>query len=66
MVVDDDKKAVVRRVTTAEAVDTEIAIASGLKEGEKVIIDGVQKVRPGQVVNATDVAGEAKPSGAKP
>ena len=66
MVVDDDKKAVVRRVTTAEAVGTEIAIASGLKEGEKVIIDGVQKVRPGQVVNATDVAGEAKPSGAKP
>ena len=61
LVVSDDKKALVRRVTTAEAVDTEIAIASGLKEGEKVIVDGIQKVRPGQVVNATDVAGEAAP-----
>ena len=61
LVVDDDKKAQVRRVTTAEAVGTEIAIASGLKEGEKVIVDGIQKVRPGQVVTATEVSGEAKP-----
>ena len=61
LVVDDDKKVEVRRVTTAEAVNTEIAIASGLKPGEKVIIDGIQKVRPGQVVNATDVSGDKQP-----
>jgi membrane fusion protein (multidrug efflux system) len=59
LIVDSDKKAQVRRVTTGEAVNTEIAIASGLQSGDKVIIDGIQKVRPGQVVNATDVGGGA-------
>jgi membrane fusion protein (multidrug efflux system) len=61
LVVDNDNKAQVRRVTTAEALNTEIAIASGLKAGEKVIVEGIQKARPGQVVNATPVDGEAKP-----
>ena len=61
LIVDGENKAQVRRVTTAEAVNTEIAIASGLKEGEKVIVDGIQKVRPGLAVAATEVSGEAKP-----
>ena len=61
LVVDGDQKAQVRRVTTGEAVKTEIAIASGLNQGDKVIVDGMQKVRPGQVVNATEVSGEAQP-----
>ena len=61
LVVDDDKKAQIRRVTTGEAVNTDIAIASGLKVGEKVIVDGVQKVRPGQVVAANDADDGAKP-----
>jgi membrane fusion protein (multidrug efflux system) len=34
-------------------VGTDIAIASGLQEGDAVIVDGVQKVRPGQVVAET-------------
>ena len=58
LIVDADNKVQVRRVTTAEAVETEIAIASGLQAGDKVIVDGIQKVRPGQIVNATDVGGE--------
>lgn len=57
LIVDKDSKAQVRRVQTAEAVNTEIAIASGLHAGDKVIVDGIQKVRPGQVVSATDVGG---------
>ncbi len=60
LIVDNDKKVQVRRVQTAEAVNTEIAIASGLQAGDKVIIDGIQKVRPGQVVNAADMGGAAK------
>ena len=58
LVVGDDKKVEVRRVQTGEALDTDIAIVSGLKPGEKVIVDGIQKVRPGQVVNATDIGGQ--------
>ena len=60
LVVGDDKKVEVRRVQTGEAVETEIAIASGLKAGEKVIVDGIQKVRPGEVVNPTDVSGDSR------
>jgi membrane fusion protein (multidrug efflux system) len=61
LIVDADNKAQVRRVTTAEALNTEIAIASGLKPGDKVIVEGIQKARPGQVVNATQVDDGAKP-----
>ena len=53
LVVDKDHKVETKRVTTGEAVNTDIAIASGLQEGDAVIVDGVQKVRPGQVVAAT-------------
>jgi membrane fusion protein (multidrug efflux system) len=63
LVVDKDHKVVVKRVTTGEAVSTEIAIASGLEAGDAVIVDGVQKVRPGEVVDATvmpDSAGATK------
>ena len=53
LVVDKDHKVALKRVTTGQAVNTEIAIASGLEAGDAVIVDGVQKVRPGQVVAAT-------------
>jgi membrane fusion protein (multidrug efflux system) len=53
LVVDKDHKVETKRVTTGEAVNTDIAIASGLQEGDAVIVDGVQKVRPGQVVTET-------------
>jgi membrane fusion protein (multidrug efflux system) len=53
LVVDKDHKVETRRVTTGEAVNTEIAIPSGLAAGDAVIVDGVQKVRPGQVVDTT-------------
>jgi len=56
LVVDKEHKVAIRRVTTGEAVNTEIAIASGLEAGEAVIVDGVQKVRPGQVVEASVIA----------
>jgi SOS-response transcriptional repressor LexA len=32
-------------------------VTDGLKEGELVIVEGVQKVRPGQIVSATVVPG---------
>jgi membrane fusion protein (multidrug efflux system) len=63
LVVGGDKKVEVRRVQTGEALDTDIAIVSGLKAGEKVIVDGIQKVRPGQIVSATDI--DAHPGTAK-
>jgi membrane fusion protein (multidrug efflux system) len=56
LVVGADNKVEQRRVTTGPTQDTDVVIQKGVKEGEKVIVDGVQKVRPGQVVQ---IAGEA-------
>ena len=53
LIVDADKKAQIRRIETGASTGAGTVVSSGLKEGELVITDGVQKVRPGQVVNAT-------------
>jgi membrane fusion protein, multidrug efflux system len=53
LVVDDQHKVEQRRVQTGRNRDTDVVVTSGLHEGENVIIDGVQKVRPGQIVQET-------------
>jgi membrane fusion protein, multidrug efflux system len=53
LVVDDQHKVEQRRIETGPNRDTDVVITSGLREGENVIVDGVQKVRPGQVVQET-------------
>jgi membrane fusion protein, multidrug efflux system len=53
LVVGDDHKVELRRVKTGAEQQSDIVIDSGLKEGEAVIVDGMQKVRPGQVVQST-------------
>jgi membrane fusion protein (multidrug efflux system) len=55
LVVTDDKKVEMRRLTTGPNQDTDVVIDAGLKPGENVIVDGVQKVRPGQTVQSTVV-----------
>lgn len=53
LIIDAEGRAQVRRVQTAAAKGPLVAVKSGLKEGELVIAEGVQKVRPGQAVTAT-------------
>jgi len=53
LIVDPDNKVELRRITPGPVDGSDIVITDGLKEGEKVIVDGIQKVRPGQVVSAT-------------
>jgi membrane fusion protein, multidrug efflux system len=57
LVVDDAKKVELRRVTTGAEQGTDIVITGGLKKGELIIVEGIQKVRPGQVVAATPMPG---------
>jgi membrane fusion protein (multidrug efflux system) len=57
LVVDKDSKVQVRRVETAAGIGTNISVRKGLEAGELVVTEGIQRVRPGQVVQAT----EAKP-----
>jgi membrane fusion protein, multidrug efflux system len=50
LVVGDGDKVEVRRVSTGPNQDADIVIEKGLKEGDRVVVDGIQKVRPGQKV----------------
>jgi len=53
LVVDGAKKVEVRRVTTGSEQGSDVVITAGLKKGEQIIVDGIQKVRPGQIVSAS-------------
>jgi membrane fusion protein, multidrug efflux system len=50
-VVDRQNRAQVRRIHLGQSTPSTAVIASGLSEGELVISEGVQRVRPGQVVS---------------
>ena len=53
LIVDADSKVEMRRVTLGPREEADIVIAEGLKPGERIIVDGIQKVRVGQVVSPT-------------
>lgn len=57
LLVDENKKVEQRRVTTGVEQGRDVVVTNGLKEGELVVVEGIQKVRPGQVVTATVVPG---------
>ena len=50
-VIGDGNKAEQRRVQLGQSTPDTAVISSGLKDGEMVVVDGVQRVRPGIVVN---------------
>jgi RND family efflux transporter MFP subunit len=50
LVVDSENRVIQRRITTGPVVGTLWAVESGLAAGEMVIVQGVQKVQPGQIV----------------
>jgi RND family efflux transporter MFP subunit len=58
-VVGSDNKVNVRIVTVGERVGTEWIIDSGVKKGDMVIVEGVQKVRDGVSVNPVPLAAGA-------
>ena len=55
LVVGDDNKVAERMVTTRRAIGNDWLIDTGLKAGERVILDGLQKVRPGSEVKPVEV-----------
>lgn len=59
LVVDSANKVDMRRIEVAAAPGAQALVTKGLKAGEKVITEGMQKVRPGQVVQATEVKPQA-------
>lgn len=60
-VVDEQGMARVRPVTTAHTADGRWAVDSGLAAGERIIVEGLPKVRPNTPVKVVDAAAAAKP-----
>jgi membrane fusion protein (multidrug efflux system) len=58
-VVDSDNKVHVQHVRVGERIGADWIIQEGLHPGQRVIVEGTQKVREGTVVNATNAPGEA-------
>ncbi|MCH5374079.1 MAG: efflux RND transporter periplasmic adaptor subunit, partial [Planctomycetes bacterium] len=56
-VVDDNDVVGVREVTLGPETDNDIVVKSGLQAGETVIVEGLQKVRPGMTVIPVSGAG---------
>ena len=56
MVVNDNNRAEYREVTLGASVDGMRVILSGLKAGERIVVNGLQRVRPGAIIKPEMVA----------
>jgi len=59
MVVGEGDKVEVRQITATQAIGDKWLVTDGLKTGDRVIITGLQKVRPGAQVKAQEVTADA-------
>jgi RND family efflux transporter MFP subunit len=59
-VVDGDNKVSIRTVRVGDRVGAQWIVSEGLKPGERVVVEGVQKVRQGLQVHPKPFAAEAK------
>jgi len=60
MVVGPDNKVAVRQLTTQQAVGDKWLVTAGLQEGDRVIVSGLQKVKPGVQVTAKEMSEQEK------
>ncbi len=66
MVVGKDNKVEVRPVKVSRTVGDKWLVEDGLKAGDKVIVEGLQKIGPGMPVQATEKGAEAAKPAAPP
>lgn len=68
LVVGDDNKVELRKVVTERAIGDKWVVTGGVRSGDRVIVEGVQFVRPGATVKPeelqADVSGQAPPAAA--
>lgn len=65
MVVDAENKVSLRTVKVGEKADKDIVVLEGLTAGDRVIVEGMQKVRPGGQVNPATASQPTNQSTAK-
>ncbi len=58
--IDGENKVSIRAVQVGDRVGTNWIVTDGLKRGDRVVAEGVQKVRPGMQVNPKPFAGESQ------
>jgi len=63
-VVGSDNKVALRTVTLGDRVGQDYIITDGVKAGERIIVEGIQKARPGSTVNPSEqpASSEAAPA----
>jgi membrane fusion protein (multidrug efflux system) len=55
LVVDNENKVQVRRVEIGGPRGTNMILSKGLDAGERIVTEGIQRIRPGQVVNPSEI-----------
>lgn len=60
LVVGAEDKVETRNITATQAIGDKWLVTKGLKDGDRVIVTGLQKVRPGAQVKAQEVASDEK------
>jgi membrane fusion protein (multidrug efflux system) len=59
-VVGSDNKVALRTVVLGDRVGTDYIVTEGVKPGERIIVEGIQKARPGATVTPTTQAASAE------
>jgi RND family efflux transporter MFP subunit len=66
LIIGDGNKVEQRTLTTTRAVGDQWLVTDGVKAGDKVIVEGVQKVKPGAIVQPVERGSEAAADAAPP
>ena len=66
MLVGQDNKTILRTINARTLVDGHWLVDEGIRDGERLIVSGVQKLRPGTVVKVRAAAPDAAPAGGAP
>ena len=63
--VGSDNKVALHTVTLGDRVGSDYIVTDGVQANERIVVEGLQKARPGSVVNPTEQAVTSEPSAAK-
>lgn len=66
MIVDAEGKVAVRQVQVSRVVGDQWLVEEGLAQGDRVIVEGLQKIRPGDPVQATEAGAAPASPAARP
>lgn len=59
LVLDDENRIQIRRIQTGGQTATGVTVTSGLAQGETIVVEGLQRVHPGQIVSPRTAGGES-------